>query len=77
MDPEGACKGDGSKHSHGAPGTLGPPPTYLRIHRPEGPEGPKGDRRAVVSHSSARGSRPEISFRPAFRLKVSIDKLRG
>jgi hypothetical protein len=38
------------------PGTPGPPPTYLRTHRPE-------------------GSRPEIAFGPAFRLKISIDKL--
>jgi hypothetical protein len=31
----------------------------------------------MANHSSAQGSRPEISFGPAFRLKVSIDKLRG
>jgi hypothetical protein len=30
----------------------------------------------MVNHSSARGSRPETSFGPAFRLKISIDKLR-
>jgi hypothetical protein len=42
-------------------------PTYLRVHRPEG---------ATVNQSSARGSRPETPFGPAFRLKISIDKLR-
>jgi hypothetical protein len=30
------------------PGTLGPPPTCLRTHRPEGPRG--GGRRAAIAH---------------------------
>jgi hypothetical protein len=29
------------------PGTLGPPPTYLRTHLPEGPKGEGGGRAAV------------------------------
>jgi hypothetical protein len=49
------------------PGTLGPPPTYLRILRPEGAPRGEGGRGAVISQSSVRGSRPEIAFGPAFK----------
>jgi hypothetical protein len=73
MDPEGAWKGDGSNYSHGPLAPLGPPPpTYLRIHRPEGRRG----RAAIVHHSWGVGSRPESHSDPPFTLKVSIDKLR-
>ena len=41
--------------------TLGPP-IFLRNHLPEGTQGGRGWR-AVVNHSSACGSSPEISFR--------------
>jgi hypothetical protein len=38
-----------------APGTLGPPPTNLRIHRPEGAREEKG-----ASCTGAAGPKPEI-----------------
>src|SRR5215467_15103951 len=45
-----------------------PPPIYLRI--PSARRNPRGEggRGAMVDHSSAWGSSPEVSLGPAFRL---------
>jgi hypothetical protein len=65
--------------AHRTLGTLGPPPTYLRTHRPEGTKGPKAEgggllRSTTHRHWGAAGPKPHSD--PPVTLKISIDKLR-
>jgi hypothetical protein len=75
MDPEGLGLALVT-YSHGAPGTHGPPPTYLLSHRPEGAQWGEASCHGQPLIDTG-GSRPEISFGPTFGLKVLMTSYVG